>query len=123
MGWPTHLIYILQSCNLHQQITTPTRITQYSKSLIDHVISNKARCVSYSDVLSFCWRPRCPVCLLELRITPTFHRSHSMLEACNTLIKDCINRHAPLKRVKITRPPCPCLKTSDIAAYCKISPN
>ena len=37
---------ILQSCNLQQDITKPTRITQSSKTLIDHVISNKPRCVS-----------------------------------------------------------------------------
>ena len=42
---------ILQSCNLQQHITKPTRITESSKTLIDHVISNNHRCVSYSDVL------------------------------------------------------------------------
>ena len=32
----------------------------------------------------------------------------------NTLITDCLNKHAPLKCVKVTRPPAPWMKELDI---------
>ena len=37
-----------------------------------------------------------------------------MVDAMNSLIRDCIDRHAPLKRTKVTRPPAPWLQTDDI---------
>ena len=45
-----------------------------------------------------------------------FDDSEEMLEIFNTLVRDCIERHASIKRVKITRPPCPWLKNGDIQA-------
>ena len=141
---------IHQSCNLQQHITKPTRITQSSKTLIDHVIPNKPRCVSYSDVLPYpsVSNHDAPYVRLNVRISRfqpgykiirnekdvdmvayyndfssipfsvvyAFSDPEEMLASFNTLIKDCINRHAPIKRVKVTRPPCPWLKTSDIQA-------
>ena len=37
-----------------------------------------------------------------------------MVDLLNTLIVECVDRHAPLKRVKITRPPAPWLHATDI---------
>ena len=37
-----------------------------------------------------------------------------MVHAMNTLMRECINRHAPLRRVKVTRPPAPWLKSDEI---------
>ena len=37
-----------------------------------------------------------------------------MVDAMNTLMRECINRHAPLRRVKVTRPPAPWLKSDEI---------
>ena len=136
---------MLQSLNLHQHITTPTRITQSSKTLIDLVISNKPRCFSYSNMLP------CPsvsdhdapyVCLnvrtsrfqpqykiirdektidmagyytevssLPFSAVYAFSDPEDMLESFNTLIQDCIDHHMPIKRIKVTRPPCLWLKT------------
>ena len=36
------------------------------------------------------------------------------LDIFNTLVTECIDRHAPLKRTKCTRPPAPRLKSFDI---------
>ena len=37
-----------------------------------------------------------------------------MVDALNSLTKDCLDRHAPLRRVKVTRPPAPWLQTEEI---------
>ena len=37
-----------------------------------------------------------------------------MVHAMNTLMRECINHHAPLRRVKVTRPPAPWLKSDEI---------
>ena len=42
---------ILESLNLSQNITKPTRVTHTMKSLIDHVISNYPLRVAHTDVL------------------------------------------------------------------------
>ena len=36
------------------------------------------------------------------------------LELFNTIFLDCLERHAPMKRAKITRPPAPWLKDGSI---------
>ena len=36
------------------------------------------------------------------------------LDIFNNLVTECIDRHAPLKRIKCTRPPAPWLKSLDI---------
>ena len=36
------------------------------------------------------------------------------METLNTLLVDCIDRHAPLRRVKVTRPPAPWMQTQEI---------
>ncbi len=37
-----------------------------------------------------------------------------MVDVMSTLMRECINRHAPLRRVKVTRPPAPWLKSDEI---------
>ena len=37
-----------------------------------------------------------------------------MVQLLNSLVKECIDRHAPLKRVKVTRPPAPWLADPEI---------
>ena len=37
-----------------------------------------------------------------------------MVDALNSLMKDCLDRHAPLRRVKVSRPPAPWLQTEEI---------
>ena len=37
-----------------------------------------------------------------------------MVDALNYLMKDCLDRHAPLRRVKVSRPPAPWLQTGEI---------
>ena len=36
------------------------------------------------------------------------------LDIFNSLVTECIDRHAPIKRIKCTRPPAPWLKSLDI---------
>lgn len=40
-----------------------------------------------------------------------------MVDHLNRLMTECIDRHAPLKRTKITRPPAPWLKHLDVMSY------
>ena len=37
-----------------------------------------------------------------------------MLDTINTLTKECIDRHAPIRRVKVTRPPAPRIQSVEI---------
>ena len=42
---------MLESPNLHQHVERPTCITSKSKTMIDHIISNKPTCITYCNVL------------------------------------------------------------------------
>lgn len=42
---------ILDSFNLKQHVTKPTRTTKSSATLIDHIITNIPQCVTHTDVL------------------------------------------------------------------------
>ena len=44
--------------------------------------------------------------------TPLMIRTHNLL---NSLFRDCLDEHAPLRRTKISRPPAPWMKHCDIA--------
>ena len=44
---------------------------------------------------------------LPLNIVYAFEEPDDQINALNTLILECINRHAPLRRIKLTRPPAP----------------
>ncbi|XP_048583248.1 uncharacterized protein LOC125562941 [Nematostella vectensis] len=51
---------------------------------------------------------------LPLSIVYSTRDPEMQLEMLNTLLRECIDRHAPLKRTKVTRPPAPWLKELDI---------
>ena len=51
---------------------------------------------------------------LPLSIVYAVESPNEMFDLINTLISECLDRHAPLKRVKITRLPAPWLHTADI---------
>ena len=42
---------LLDSLNLYQHVKTPTRVTEHSKTLIDHIVSNILSCITYTNVL------------------------------------------------------------------------
>ena len=42
---------LLQSLNLHQHVKKPTRVTNVSATLIDHIVSNYPNRITHTDVL------------------------------------------------------------------------
>ena len=52
--------------------------------------------------------------LLSLDVVYGLESPDDMVDALNSLMKDCLDRHAPLRRVKVTRPPAPWLQTEEI---------
>jgi len=139
---------ILNSLGLAQHISTPTRSTASCSTIIDHIISNKPKRITHSNVLP------CPlvsdhdgpyVCI-NVRVT-RFEPRHKFIrslrnldesaliddlshldfsaiyetndpdkqvEILNGLISICLEKHAPLRRVKITRPPAPWMQDEEI---------
>ena len=51
---------------------------------------------------------------LPLSTVYSFEDPADQVETLNKLITDCLSRHAPIKRLKFTRPPAPWMKTLDI---------
>ena len=141
--------FILSSLNLHQHVHKPTRTTDKTSTLIDHIISNLPERNPHTDVLP------CPLvsdqdavyATINIKVT-RFQIRHKFirnlknfdessfiedfktlpfaasfgvsdpdekLEILSSLIKECIDRHAPLKLTKVTRPPAPWLKDPAIA--------
>ena len=136
----TDLLYTL---NLTQHVEKATRVTRTSETLIDHIVSNDPKRVTYTDVIP-CSNVSdhdapyaCPNIRVE-RFVPRFKiirnergfqeeeyirdftslpfsviqvvdDPEEKLEMFTNLITECIERHAPLKRTKITRPPAPWL--------------
>ena len=47
--------------------------------------------------------------LLPLDVVYGLESPDDMVDALNSLMKDCLDRHAPLRRVKVTRPSAPWL--------------
>ena len=52
--------------------------------------------------------------MLPLNAVYAVEEVSDKVELLNMMILDCINRHAPLKRVKLTRPPSPWMKELNI---------
>ena len=52
--------------------------------------------------------------LLLLDVVYGLESPDDMVDALNSLMKDCLDRHAPLTRVKVTRPPATWLQTEEI---------
>ena len=139
---------MLTSLNLYQHVTKPTQTTPTSKTLIDHVISNTPKRITYSNVLP------CPTvsdhdapyACINIRVTRFQTRykllrsekhfdeakfkedlggvpfsivfgveePNEKLDIFNSLFKSCLDRFAPLRRTKITRPPAPWLNEEEI---------
>jgi hypothetical protein len=154
----TDMTYIsLTTMDLKQLITKPTRTTQHSSTLIDHIITNMPMCVTHMDVLpcpligdhnapyitvnvcvtwfqacyKFIWIERgfdreafihdfeeLPFSIIYSTKDPDLQVSY-----LNTLITDCLNRHAPLKCVKVTRPPASWMKELDIKQLQQVCQN
>ena len=51
---------------------------------------------------------------LPLDVVYGLECADDMVDAMNLLIRDCIDRHTPLRRTKVTRPPAPWLQTDEI---------
>ena len=122
--------YILSSLNLHQHVHKPTRTTDKTSTLIDHIISNlPERIPHYIKVTRFQIRHKFirnlknfdESSFIEDFKTLPFAASFGVsdpdekLEILSSLVKECIDRHAPLKLTKVTRPPAPWLKDPAIA--------
>ena len=140
---------ILDSLNLEQLVTKPTRTTHHSATLIDHIITNMKQQVTHTDVLPallisdhdapyICVNVRIPRFVprfkmirneryfnkdafikdfdeLPLNIVYAFDEPDSQVDILNSLFRECLDKHAPLKRTKVSRPPAPWMKNPDIA--------
>ena len=129
---------MLLSLNLHQHVGKPTRTTNRSFTLIDHIISNIRERIAFMDVLLdplLIYHDAVYACInikvtrfqprykyirderqfdesifiedfskLPFSIINAFPETEGKLDILNDLITGCIDRHAPLKRVKVTRP-------------------
>ena len=51
---------------------------------------------------------------LPFSLIYAFDNVETKLDIFNSLILDCINKHAPLKKIKVTRPPSPWMQTEKI---------
>ena len=52
--------------------------------------------------------------MLPLNLVYGLETPDDKLNALNSLITECIDRHAPLRRVKVTRPPAPWMHSEEI---------
>ena len=52
---------------------------------------------------------------LPLNIVYAFDEPDSQVDILNSLFRECLDKHAPLKRTKVSRPPAPWMKNPDIA--------
>ena len=135
---------MLDVFGLHQMVSKPTRVTRTSKTLLDHIVTNYPRAFTYTDVIPCstvadhdvpfaCINVRIPrfkyirneknlnehafqedFSSLPLNMVYGLDCADDMVDAMNSLIRDCIDRHAPLRRTKVTRPPAPLLQTGEI---------
>ena len=138
---------ILKTMSLQQLVSKPTRTTQHSSTLIDHIITNIPNQVTHTDIISSLMISDldAPYVCINVRITRfvpryKFIRNEKNFNAdafiedferlplsivystedpdmqvdlLSSLIRECIDRHAPLKHTKLTRPPTPWMKDLD----------
>ena len=129
-------IDMLELLNLHQHVEQPTRITAYSKTFIDHIISNIPSRVTHMGVFPCptisdhdapyaCINVRITrfgprfkiirnerqfvenafledVSALPLNIVYSTDDADDKIEVFYSLFKSSIDRHAPLRKMKIT---------------------
>ena len=139
---------LLDIFNLKQMITKATRVTQHSKTLIDHIITNYSSRVTYTDVIpcSIVSDHDAPVACINVRVQRFQARykyirnlkhfvEQNFIDDCsalpfsliysttdpdeqlhyfNELFTECLQRHAPLRRIRVTRPPSPWMKSDEI---------
>ena len=145
---------MIDQFNLTQMVKTPTRITQNTSSLIDHILISHPSLIKYTDVLP------ChgisdhdgPYALINVRVPryepryklirdeksfghQSFVRDVSQLPFSlvysikdpdekltifNQLLLEAINKHAPSKKIKVTRPPAPWIHDPEIRHLQKI---
>ena len=138
---------ILKTMSLQQLVSKPTRTTQHSSTLIDHIITNIPNQVTHTDVISSLMisdHDARYVCInvritrfvprykfirneknfnadafiedferLPLSIVYSTEDPDMQVDLLSSLIRECIDRHAPLKHTKLTRPPTPWMKDLD----------
>ena len=126
---------------IQQMVNQPTRVTRTSRTLIDHIVTHTGiipcSIISDHDAVFACINTR--VARLQprykyIRIDKNFDENtfredfssvplnivcgldlpDDMVHAMNTLMRECINWHAPLRRVKVTQPLAPWLKSDEI---------
>ena len=128
-------------------VTKATRITKTSKTLINHIITNAPKRITYNEVLPrplvsdrdapfACVQitrdaPRYKLIRNEKRFSETasiddfaavpleivyvFDDPNDKIATFNRLVvRECLDRHAPLKRTKVTRSPAPLLNYPSI---------
>ncbi|XP_057296305.1 uncharacterized protein LOC130625270 [Hydractinia symbiolongicarpus] len=114
---------ILDSHNLVQHVTKPSR---RGTTLIDHFITNaqcKPRFKYIRDYKNYILNDYVTdFSQLPLSVVYSSESADDKLDIFNELISSCIERHAPLKRIKVTRPPAPWLKDlriNDMQSKCR----
>ena len=131
---------LLEVFHLQQMVQEPTRVSRHSSSLIDHIVTNCPNRITHTGILPCSivsdhdgilacanvrverFKPRCkficymknfdeqaPFSLIYLSDDPDFQ-----LDLLNSILVEHIDRHAPLRRVRLTRPPAPWMKTEEI---------
>ena len=56
---------------------------------------------------------------LPLQLVYAFDNPDDQITSLNSLIIECLDRHAPLRQTKLTRPPAPWMKDTDIQSLQK----
>lgn len=139
---------ILDVFGLQQMVKQPTRVTQHSRTLIDHIVTNYPQSISHTgiipttivsdhDAIFACINVRVPrfqprykyirqeesldedafkedFSSLPLHVIYGLECPDDMVDSINTLTRECIDRHAPIRRVKVTRPPAPWMQSEQI---------
>ena len=77
---PKQWIDIMESYNLTQRIMTPTRITNYSKTCIDHTYVTNAEHVQATKVATISISDHFPVCYSRSHNSATLKRNHTSIK-------------------------------------------
>ena len=130
---------ILDVFGLTQVVTHPIRTTKTTKTLIDHLTNYPQKVtdtgvvpcsiISDHDAIYACIKRLKHIrgmknfkeesfvedfSTLPMSIISCSDDPDEQLESLNSLILECIERHAPLKRIRVTRPPAPWMKCLNI---------
>ena len=139
---------LLDVFDLIQIVSEPTRTTESSSTIIDHIITNDQSKITRTGIIpcsivsdhdgpyacinirSTRFEPRfkyirnmktfdadaflkdCSV--LPFNIINCFDDPDDQVSCMNKLFRECIEQHAPLRKIKVTRPPAPWLNNDEI---------